>query len=252
MAPGSRAPGDVHRASNADSARAQAFVDAAICFFVPFLAAAPTGSDSAIDIFAVGETINICMLGVVTMEIMIVARFWTGWFAAACAISYALVYPFTLTFPLAIQAVGSWDMAHSGVAANVMRTPFFWVSIVTVYAITFTIRYFERSAKWLFRPDDSMAIAELEQIEDCAERRGVPRRSYADPKIPRRSLLQTASETESQVAPVRGQRARRRVAWRSRSRSCGRRRCKRARRSPRAMLIGTRAARRRKREGDSE
>jgi Phospholipid-translocating P-type ATPase C-terminal len=183
----------------------QAFLDAAICFFVPFMAASPTGSDSATDIFAIGKTINICMLGVVTMEIMIVARYWTGWFAAACCISYSLVFPFTFVYPLVIQAFGSWDMAHSGVAVNVMTTRFFWISVVTVYAMTFSIRYFERSVKWLFRPDDSMIIAELEMIEDRAVARGSPRRrSYTSPPpSPPRSLLQTSTDEAAQVRAQR-------------------------------------------------
>jgi Phospholipid-translocating P-type ATPase C-terminal len=143
----------------------QAFLDAAVCFFVPFLAASPTGHTSATDIFAVGKTINICMLGIVTMEIMIVARYWTWWFAAVAVLSYALVYPFVLVFPLFQQAIDSWDMGQFGVGENIMRMPYFWISLITVYSMTFSIRYFERSTKWLFRPDDNMIRAELEVID---------------------------------------------------------------------------------------
>lgn len=123
---------------------------------MPFLAASPTGADSATDIFSIGKTVNICMLGIVTMEIMIVARYWTWWFGLICIISYALVYPFVLLFPLVQKALGIWNMAHYGVGVNIMRMPFFWISLVTVYSITFSVRYFERSTKWLFRPDDNM------------------------------------------------------------------------------------------------
>ena len=129
---------------------------------MPFLAASPTGANSAVDIFAVGKTINICMLGLVTMEIMIVARYWTWWFGAVCVLSYALVFPFVLLFPLFQQVLDTWDMAQFGVGINVMRTPYFWISLITVYSVTFSIRYFERSTKWLFRPDDNMIRAELE------------------------------------------------------------------------------------------
>lgn len=142
----------------------QAFLDGAICFFVPFLAASPTGSRSAIDIFSMGKTIHICMLGVVTMELMIVTRYWTLWFAFICVFSYTLVYPFVLVFPKLQQALGTWDMAHYGIGLNIMRTPFFWIALLTVYSMTFSIRYFERSMKWLFRPDDNMIRAELEVL----------------------------------------------------------------------------------------
>jgi hypothetical protein len=142
----------------------QAFMDGAICFFVPFLAASPHGSNSVIDIFSVGKTIYICMLGVVTMELMIVARYWTWWFAVICMLSYILVYPFLLVFPLVLQAAGTWDMSHSGIGANIVRTPFFWISLFTVYSMAFSIRYLDRSVKWLFRPDDNMIRAELEVL----------------------------------------------------------------------------------------
>ena len=104
------------------------------------------------------------MLGVVTMELMIVTRYWTWWFLFVCLLSYSLVYPFVLLFPLLQEAFGAWDMAHYGVGVNIMRTPYFWISLLTVYAMTFSIRYFERSAKWLFRPDDNMIRAELEVL----------------------------------------------------------------------------------------
>lgn len=118
----------------------QAFLDAAICFFIPFLAASPLAERSTIDIFSVGKTIFICMLGVVTSEIMIVARYWTAWFAAVCTLSYVLVYPYVLLSPVVMQSVGVWDMENSGVGVNIMSTPFFWVALITVYTMTFTIR----------------------------------------------------------------------------------------------------------------
>jgi Phospholipid-translocating P-type ATPase C-terminal len=179
----------------------QAFLDAAICFFIPFLAASPLGERSTIDIFSIGKTIFICMLGVVTMEIMIVARYWTIWFAAVCLLSYSLVYPYVLFFPIFMQNVFNyWDLESSGVGVNIMRTPFFWIALMTVYSMTFSIRcasvvtlnartcsgwsrragcvcadllsmcrYFERSLKWLFRPDDNMILAELEARQGTIE-----------------------------------------------------------------------------------
>lgn len=120
----------------------QAFLDAAICFFVPFFAASPLGDRTTIDVFSVGKTIFICMLGVVTMEIMIVARYWTWWFAGVCIFSYTLVFPYVIFFPLFWQNVfGSWNLESSGVGINIMVTPFFWIALMTVYAMTFSIRH---------------------------------------------------------------------------------------------------------------
>jgi Phospholipid-translocating P-type ATPase C-terminal len=151
--------------SSCAHARTQAFLDAAIIFFIPFAAAAPMGADSVIDVYSVGRTINIAMLGVVTIEIMLVTRFWTYWFAGACVLSYLLVYPYAFLLPEIYSGIEYWDMAQSGVGQAIMASWWFWISLLTVYAMTFSIRYFERSVKWLFRPDDSMIIAELELLD---------------------------------------------------------------------------------------
>ena len=98
------------------------------------------GDRSTIDIFSMGTTIFICMLGVVTSEIMIVARYWTAWFAAACALSYLLVYPYVLLSPVVMQSLGIWDMENAGVGVTIMSTPIFWIELITVYSMTFTIR----------------------------------------------------------------------------------------------------------------
>jgi hypothetical protein len=97
---------------------------------------------------------------------MIVARYWTLWFGVLCFISYFLVYPFIAVFPIFLQNVlDSWDMHYSGIAVNVMATPFFWIALITVYSMTFTVRYLERSLKWLFRPDDNMMVAEYAEFK---------------------------------------------------------------------------------------
>ena len=184
----------------------QAFLDAAICFFVPFLAASPTGSNSAVDIFSVGKTINICMLGIVTMEIMIVTRYWTWWFGFICTLSYTLVYPYVLVFPLFQQAVNTWDMAHFGVGSNIMRTAYFWICLITVYSMTFSIRYFERSTKWLFRPDENMIRAELEVLD--GGRRGLSAApsqtslSFGDPEAPSPSGVQNGVQNGGSPAAL--------------------------------------------------
>lgn len=92
------------------------------------------------DIFSVGKTVFICMLGAVTIEVMLVARYWTWIFAIISALSYLLVYPFVLIFPIIEEAIGYWDAAHNGIGRNLFVTAYFWISIVTVYLITFGLR----------------------------------------------------------------------------------------------------------------
>ena len=53
-----------------------------------------------------------------------------------------------------------------------MVTPRLWLQIVMVYFITFSLRLCERAARWLFCPNDSMVLAELERLVRwplCAE-----------------------------------------------------------------------------------
>jgi len=61
----------------------QGIVDAAICFFIPYFASSPRGAASVTDIYSVGKTVFICMLGAVTIE----AR--PGWAVAGCWLALA-------------------------------------------------------------------------------------------------------------------------------------------------------------------
>ena len=74
----------------------QALFDGALCFFVPYLAASGLGAKSVDDVFSVGKTAYIAMLGVVNIELMIVCRFWTWWFGIAAVISAPARHPFLL------------------------------------------------------------------------------------------------------------------------------------------------------------
>ena len=116
-------------------------MDAAVCFFIPYFAASPMGAASVNDIYSVGKTVFICMLGAVTIEVMIVARYWTVVFGVISALSYLLVFPFVLLFPVIEQAIDYWDAAHYGVGINLFASAYFWVSVVTVYLIVFGLRY---------------------------------------------------------------------------------------------------------------
>lgn len=137
-------------------------VDAAICFFIPFFAPVASGRDSNHGLYAVGKTTYIALLGVVTLEVSLVARYWTKLFVFFVVLSYVVVYPFFLVFPYAQRAFEVYDPAQYGIAENLFSTAEFWFIIGAVYVIAFSYRYFIRTIKWVFFPDDNMIISEYE------------------------------------------------------------------------------------------
>ena len=148
----------------------QAFVDGALCFFVPYLASSPQGADSATDLFAVGKTAYICLLGVVNLELVIVSRYWTWWFGVATLVSWLIGFPFILIYSAIEKVFDTVDMSAFAMGQNLFANVWFWVVLLTVYTLSFVLRYIERSFKLLFRPDEVMVRAELEE----AKRRGDP------------------------------------------------------------------------------
>ena len=53
--------------------------------------------------------------------------------------------------------------AQIGVGQTLMATPRFWLQILLVYIIAFSLRVAERAARWLFFPNDNMVLAEIER-----------------------------------------------------------------------------------------
>lgn len=49
-----------------------------------------------------------------------------------------------------------------GTGRALLGAPIFWVEVLLVYIITFSLRFAERSARWLFFPNDDMVLAERE------------------------------------------------------------------------------------------
>ena len=77
-----------------------AAVDAAICFFIPYYTTRTNGVYSMTDVFAVGKTVFIALLGTVSLEVAIVSRYWTWLFVMFLVLSYVLVFPFEVEFLL--------------------------------------------------------------------------------------------------------------------------------------------------------
>ena len=102
------------------------------------------------------------------------ARYWTKLFVVFVLLSYWLVYPFEIIFPLVEQWFSVADSAQYGVAQYVFRTPSFWFVCLLANMTTFGHRYIERAAIWLFRPNDDMILCEIEAEEVRAAPHGLP------------------------------------------------------------------------------
>ena len=76
----------------------------AVCFFIPYYSLATSGKHNITDVYSLGRIAFVALLGAVTLEVALVARYWTWLFGVLTVLSYLLVYPFMLIFPLA----GAW------------------------------------------------------------------------------------------------------------------------------------------------
>ncbi|KAK9810005.1 hypothetical protein WJX72_003251 [[Myrmecia] bisecta] len=139
-----------------------AIIDAAICFFVPYYSIRAAGQNSMADVYSVGKTVFIALLGAVSLEVGLISRFWTYAFGIVLALSYALVYPFELIFPLLQKAFNVYDPGQWGVAEVVFSNATFWLLLIVCNFTAFGHRYLERSVVWLYRPQDNMVMQEME------------------------------------------------------------------------------------------
>lgn len=55
-----------------------------------------------------------------------------------------------------------------GVALRIFSSPAFWMELILVYIVTFSLRYCERALRWLFFPNDDMILAEAEAAAAAA------------------------------------------------------------------------------------
>lgn len=73
----------------------------AVCFFIPYYSLATSGSHNVTDVYSLGKIAFVALLGAVTLEVALVARYWTWLFGTLTVLSYVLVYPYMVVFPLA-------------------------------------------------------------------------------------------------------------------------------------------------------
>ena len=140
---------------------------AAISFFVPYYSIATSGENNITDVYSLGKVTFVALLGIVTLEVALVARYWTWVFFWITLLSYFLVYPYMVIFPLAELGVSFYDPANVGVSYAVLSSPTFWLVILVCYIAAFGYRYAERTALWVFRPHDSMILVEREKAAEA-------------------------------------------------------------------------------------
>lgn len=106
----------------------------------------------------------------VSLELALVARFWTWPFAAALFGSYFATWPWLALLPALYRAAGKWDHAQLGVGPNLLTSPLFWLQLALVYAFTFSCRLAEHGGVWVFRPRDDVILAEKEELAERENR----------------------------------------------------------------------------------
>lgn len=50
--------------------------------------------------------------------------------------------------------------------------PNFWMQLILIYIVTFSARFLERAVRWLFFPNDSMLLFEIEAAREQRARQG--------------------------------------------------------------------------------
>ena len=139
----------------------------AVAFAVPYAGIRVRGRrPSHDDVWSLGKTMFIAIIGVVSAEIGLCARYWTLPFTLVLFGSYFATWPWLALLPLLYRAAGKWDIAQAGVGANLLASPLFWAELALVYAITIGTRLAEHGGCWLLRPRDDMVLAEMEEVEE--------------------------------------------------------------------------------------
>ena len=142
----------------------QGIMHGAVAFFIPYYSITTSGSSNITDVYSIGRVAFVALLGSVTLEVALVARYWTWVFFWVTLLSYFLVYPYMLVFPWAELAFGFYDPANFGVSQQVLSNPTYWFTIWVCYAINFGSRYAEKTYTWTFKPHDAMILTEKEAL----------------------------------------------------------------------------------------
>ena len=148
----------------------QGILHGAVCFFVPYYCVTTLGRHTITDVYSLGKVTFASLLGSVTLEVALIARYWTWVFFWIVLLSYFLVYPYFIVFPYIELGLKFYDPANIGVAEHVLATPVFWFVIILCYVMTFGSRLVEKTIQWVIFPHDSMILAEKEKLEESKGR----------------------------------------------------------------------------------
>jgi len=140
----------------------QGVLDGAIIFFVPFLCIDHLDANQITDVGSLGKVVYIGMLGSVTLEVALAARFWTYPFALLVFVSYFLVYPFIFGYSELLQAAGIHDPVQIGVGSHIMSSSSFWFIILIVNLCTSGHRILLYCIIWAYYPKDTQILSEKE------------------------------------------------------------------------------------------
>jgi len=143
-------------------AQMKAFVDAAICFFLPYYATFYSGSDSIDGLYAVGRISYLALQCVVTIECLLIARHITVMFVAFVFYSVAIVVPFFYLFDWSMQVLRVPDPGQAGMSNQIFSSAAAWLQVLLVVLLSVGLRFGEKGMKAIFFPDDVMVLAESE------------------------------------------------------------------------------------------
>ena len=148
----------------------QGIIHGAVSFFIPYYCITTSGEHNITDVYSLGRVTFVALLGTVTLEVALVARYWTWVFFWVTFLSFTLVYPYMLIFPWAELALSFYDPANFGVSREVLSSATYWFVVLVCYCITFGSRFAEKTYAWVFYPHDTMVLREKEAtLEDKGE-----------------------------------------------------------------------------------
>eukprot|EP00191_Tetraselmis_sp_GSL018_P012504 CAMPEP_0177598192 /NCGR_PEP_ID=MMETSP0419_2-20121207/12185_1 /TAXON_ID=582737 /ORGANISM="Tetraselmis sp., Strain GSL018" /LENGTH=1412 /DNA_ID=CAMNT_0019090555 /DNA_START=264 /DNA_END=4502 /DNA_ORIENTATION=- len=178
----------------------QGVLDGAIIFFIPFLGCDPHDVVQLDDIGSISKMVFIGLLGSVTLEVALAARYWTYIFAFFVFISYLFIYPFIYGYSMGLKALDMYEPEQNGVMEHIVRNPNFWFAVILVNLCTSGHRILFYCVTWAFFPSDTLILSEKEHKFGAFYEVGwqtIQRLLKIGEKIPEEILPEKASQMPS-------------------------------------------------------
>lgn len=107
-------------------------------------------------LFYASTTVLMCVLGTVTLEILVISRFWTWTIGILMFLSYAVAFPYFLV-------VSTFRQEIFFTFNRILGEPDFYLTLFVVNMATFGARFLERYIKFHYFPEPIMKLAVLER-----------------------------------------------------------------------------------------